>query len=114
MDTAAVSVAVIKQQIETKSAEEALEILRSSLAAQLAQTLQLKTDAIQFDKPLIQLGVDSLMAVEVSSQIYKDFGHKVSVLKILSGLSADESKLFVQQCLHSLTFTPVALQVLAN
>jgi acyl carrier protein len=69
MDTAAVSVAVIKQQIETKSAEEALEILRSSLSAQLAQTLQLKTDAIQFDKPLIQLGVDSLMAVEISSQI---------------------------------------------
>lgn len=92
MDKAAISMTSIMQQIEAKSTQDALEILRSNLSTQLADILQLKAAAIQFDKPLIQHGVDSLMAVEISSRIYKHFEHKVSVLKILSGLSADESR----------------------
>jgi hypothetical protein len=84
----------VRQQIlEASSEQEALELLLEFFQNQVAQILQLPAGRIKTSEPLIELGVDSLMAVEISSRFFKDLGHKVSVLKILGGLSASESKL---------------------
>jgi hybrid polyketide synthase/nonribosomal peptide synthetase ACE1 len=70
----------------------ALDVILPRFSAQLAQILQVAPDRNKPDEPLIELGVDSLIAIEISSRLFTDLGYKVSVLKILGGMSACESK----------------------
>lgn len=84
------SVPLRQKILDAPNENEAIEILQSTFIVQLAQILQQSASSINAKQPLIELGVDSLMAVEISSRMFKDLEHKVSVLKILSGLSAFE------------------------
>jgi acyl carrier protein len=81
--------------LDAESEQAAIEMLQASLSNQLAQILQLPPRSVLVNQPLIELGVDSLMAVEISSRLSKDLAHKVSVLKILSGLSIAMSKCYL-------------------
>ncbi|KAF2469547.1 uncharacterized protein BDR25DRAFT_356261 [Lindgomyces ingoldianus] len=81
------------QVLNAANEQDALDIVLPIFSAQLAQILQLPLNHINLDRPLVELGVDSLIAVEISSRFFRDFGHRLSVLKILGGLSAYESEL---------------------
>ncbi|KAF2642234.1 polyketide synthase [Massarina eburnea CBS 473.64] len=81
----------VRQRIsEAYHEKEAFDILQTCFLDQLAQTLQLSPASISTSQALIELGVDSLMAVEIWSWLFKETGYNVSVLKILSGLSAND------------------------
>ena len=76
----------VKQQLRaTSSAEEASEVLRRSFAASLELMLQLLPNSINKDVPIIELGVDSLVAVEIRTWFMKEAGKDVPVLKVLGG-----------------------------
>lgn len=81
-----------ERNVELGGGLSSFEDLPTSLSALLAKVLQLNAVKIPMHKPLIQLGVDSLVAVEISANIFERFDHKVSILTILGGLSAQESK----------------------
>ncbi|KAL5459023.1 hypothetical protein PMIN06_003013 [Paraphaeosphaeria minitans] len=69
---------------------EALEILRESFATKLVAMLQLGDQKIEHDAPLLELGIDSLVAVEVRSWFLKELKVDIPVLKVVGGASLSE------------------------
>ncbi|KAJ4287123.1 hypothetical protein N0V88_007745 [Collariella sp. IMI 366227] len=67
--------------------EEALEILQDSFETKLRIMLQLGDQKIEHDAPLLELGIDSLVAVEVRSWFLKELKVDIPVLKIVGGAS---------------------------
>ncbi|KAI0111114.1 lovastatin nonaketide synthase [Nemania sp. FL0031] len=87
--TGAVSV---KEQIAaTSSKEEALKVLKELFLAKLRIILQSADSEISEDVPLIELGIDSLAAVEVRSWFIKALEVDIPVLKLLGGSSLKET-----------------------
>ncbi|PGH21386.1 hypothetical protein AJ80_03303 [Polytolypa hystricis UAMH7299] len=72
------------------SADEALEILQECFAAKLRIILQISDQAIDYEAPLVELGLDSLVAVEVRSWFLKELDVDIPVLKVVGGASLAE------------------------
>ncbi|KZL71656.1 beta-ketoacyl synthase domain-containing protein [Colletotrichum tofieldiae] len=69
--------------------EEATEAVRDALKTKLEFTLKSHKEDIPDDIALVQLGVDSLSAVEIRSWFVKEVGCDIPVLKILNGASVN-------------------------
>ena len=67
--------------------EEALEVITECFLAKIRVLLQIGDQQIDPETPLIGLGVDSLVAVEVRSWFLKELKADVPVLKIIGGSS---------------------------
>jgi amino acid adenylation domain-containing protein len=63
--------------------------VREAFAHRLESLLQLPHGSAKMELPLVSLGLDSLLAMEVQSWFLKILGTEVSVLRILSGATAD-------------------------
>ncbi|KAI9661732.1 MAG: putative Hybrid PKS-NRPS biosynthetic cluster [Bathelium mastoideum] len=73
-----------------RTRKEALEILKDCFAAKLQVILQLPAEQLGYDVPLTELGIDSLVAVEVRTWFLKELKTDMPVLKVLSGGSVDD------------------------
>ncbi len=62
------------QMIAGKSPEEVAEMVRAALFAEVGKTLSMSADRIDPARPLTELGMDSLMMVELALAIEKSFG----------------------------------------
>ncbi|KAH7350679.1 hypothetical protein BKA65DRAFT_243259 [Rhexocercosporidium sp. MPI-PUGE-AT-0058] len=72
-----------------KSPEQVLTILRNAFIAKLNASLNLSSDdSIDGNTPLIELGLDSLVAVDVRTWFLQELKVDLPVLKILGGASA--------------------------
>ena len=86
--------ASVKMQLkDATTANQASEILQRNFATQLELMLQLAPDSINVNVPIIELGVDSLVAVEVRTWFLKEVGQDMPVLKVLGGASIFECTL---------------------
>jgi hybrid polyketide synthase / nonribosomal peptide synthetase ACE1 len=81
------SLPVSKQLSNAANMEEALETLKECFTAKLHVILQSTDCEIDPDTPLVELGVDSLVAVEVRSWFLKELKVDVPVLKVVGGSS---------------------------
>ncbi|KZL83290.1 polyketide synthase [Colletotrichum incanum] len=80
----------VKDSLEhAATLEEATEAVRDALKTKLEFTLKSHKEDIPDDIALVQLGVDSLSAVEIRSWFVKEVGCDVPVLKILNGASVN-------------------------
>ncbi|KAI0107448.1 hybrid PKS-NRPS PsoA [Nemania sp. FL0031] len=75
---------------EAQDNEDAVQILRAALAVKLSLVLQESHDNICQSTPLVAMGIDSLIAVEIRSWLLKELGVDVPVLQILSGWSIED------------------------
>lgn len=76
----------IKKLIETTQIEdEAIPLLQDACCAKLESMMQLPAGSIDIHRSLIDLGIDSLVAVEVRMWFLKELGTDIPVLKILGG-----------------------------
>ncbi|KAL4936458.1 hypothetical protein BDV06DRAFT_233408 [Aspergillus oleicola] len=76
----------VRQLLQAASTpEEHEQILEESFLSKLGRILQVPSDAIDNSIPLVNLGVDSLMAVEVRTWFIKEVDVDISVLKVLGG-----------------------------
>ena len=75
------------QVAETKSGEEALTIIENGLSRKLELVLQINADKIDKEASLLNLGIDSLVAVEIRSWFLKELGFDMPVLKIIGDTS---------------------------
>ncbi|KIL88416.1 polyketide synthase [Fusarium avenaceum] len=81
----------ISQRLAAASTdEEAFVILQESFSAELTAMLQLSDDPIEPTTPLIELGIDSLVAVEVRLWFLKWLQVDIPVLRIVGGASLAE------------------------
>ncbi|KAF7596241.1 hypothetical protein BBP40_002774 [Aspergillus hancockii] len=93
----------IKQLIEAVDTEDqALPILQDACCAKLESMMQLPAGSVDINLSLIDLGIDSLVAVEIRTWFLKELGTDIPVLKILGGDSV------------ALICTTAAKQVLAR
>lgn len=70
--------------------EEALDIVKECFMSKLQVLLQLSEQQRDMNVPLIELGIDSLVAVEVRSWFLKELRVDIPVLKILGGNTLSE------------------------
>lgn len=77
----------------TESVEDVAAIIQASLCRRMETILQLPIHSIKPDKSIVEMGIDSLAAVEIRNWIYKSVGRDVPVLKILGTSSISKCKL---------------------
>jgi myxalamid-type polyketide synthase MxaE and MxaD len=70
---------------------ERRQLLHSYLSEQVARVLGLTPSKLDVQQPLSQLGLDSLMAVELKNRIAVDLGVNVPVVKFLQGFSVHQA-----------------------
>ncbi|KAK4064120.1 uncharacterized protein Triagg1_9099 [Trichoderma aggressivum f. europaeum] len=75
---------------QATSSEEAEGLIQESFCTKLERMLQAAKGSIQVSQSLMNLGVDSLVAVEIGSWFLKELDVDVPVLKILSGASVTD------------------------
>ncbi|KAK4237127.1 hypothetical protein C8A03DRAFT_44984 [Achaetomium macrosporum] len=76
----------LKQLIEAADTKEAIvDLLVHGFVAHLQSQLQLAEGSVTGEHSIVELGVDSLVAVDVRSWIWKTLGQDVAVMKILGG-----------------------------
>lgn len=78
------------QLLEAESSAQALEILQRCFVHKLQHILQVPSDDIDLELPLIQLGIDSLVAVEIRSWFLKELSVDIPVLRVLGGVAASD------------------------
>ena len=66
-------------------AEERFAIVELMLAEQVAQTLRIPAERIDVKRPLTEMGIDSLMTVELQIAINMTFGVELSALELTRG-----------------------------
>jgi myxalamid-type polyketide synthase MxaE and MxaD len=70
---------------------ERWQLLQSYLSEQVARVLGLSPSKLDVQQPLSNLGLDSLMAVDLKNRIAVDLKVNVPVVKFLQGLSVDQA-----------------------
>ncbi|EFR01005.1 lovastatin nonaketide synthase [Nannizzia gypsea CBS 118893] len=80
-------VPIKEQLIQASSLEDARGIIEECFAAKLSVLLQLQPEEMDKQLPLIELGVDSLVAVEIRTWFRKAIDVNLPVLKVLGGAS---------------------------
>ena len=70
---------------------ERRRLLQSYLSEQVARVLGLAASKLDLQQPLSNLGLDSLMAVELKNRIAVDLKVNVPVVKFLQGFSVDQA-----------------------
>ena len=79
---------------------ERQRLLQSYLSEQVARVLGLPASQLDVQQPLSNLGLDSLMAVELKNRMAVDLGVNVPIVKFLQGFSVAEA---APQILEQLT-----------
>ncbi|KAI1822640.1 beta-ketoacyl synthase domain-containing protein [Xylaria intraflava] len=81
------SEASLWEKLAATSDEETLPILQAEFCKKLSMMLRIDVDEIVKDAPLVSLGIDSLVAVELRSWCLHEFTIDLPVLQILGGAS---------------------------
>lgn len=68
-----------QQSSDSESTEVEKEETKQLLSDFIAELLQLSKEEINFDDPLLELGADSLILVELVRRIEKEFGAKITI-----------------------------------
>lgn len=89
-ESAAAAVPISQRLADAATAEEATQTLQEEFVARLAAMLQINQGSVNNEAPLVDLGVDSLIAIEIRSWFIKELGVDLPALKTLSGCSAAE------------------------
>ncbi|OLN84341.1 Nonribosomal peptide synthetase 14-like protein 1 [Colletotrichum chlorophyti] len=80
----------VKERLQNvTSPEDATEAVRGALKSKLEIMLKSRKEDIPDDTALVQIGVDSLSAVEIRTWFVKEVGCDIPVLKILNGASVN-------------------------
>jgi acyl transferase domain-containing protein/NADP-dependent 3-hydroxy acid dehydrogenase YdfG/acyl carrier protein len=72
------------------SSEEAVELIADAIVKMLAEVLGVAPERIARDKPLDQLGVDSLMGAELIGRMRRRLGREIPVMRVLASGGIDD------------------------
>ncbi|MGW2815622.1 SDR family NAD(P)-dependent oxidoreductase [Streptomyces sp. NPDC001415] len=93
------------RQLATATPEDALALLTEALTGVLASILQTTADRLPAHRALAQLGLDSLMGMELKSAIQHRLGCDLPMLEIVNSASISDLS---RRCLHRLNHRPTS------
>ena len=99
--------------LDADPAEQA-QLLESYVAEQVARVLGLSPSQLDIQQPLTNLGLDSLMAVELKNRISTDLGVNVPMVKFLQGFSVAQAATLLFDQLKAEAENPPDLRPLAR
>lgn len=79
-----------RQVLASLPAGERIPGLQAYLSEQVAKVLGMQASRVDLNQPLVRMGLDSLMAVELRTRIEMDFRITVAVTKFLEGITLAE------------------------
>ncbi|KAB8332382.1 type I polyketide synthase [Scytonema tolypothrichoides VB-61278] len=74
-------------QIKAVSKDQSQSLLITYLQQQIAKALGITTSGLNIDEPLNQMGLDSLMVIELRNRLKADLAVDIPITKFLDGLS---------------------------
>lgn len=74
-------------KIEGKSNEEAYSLVEEDLKEIISKVIRIKKETLNVDSKLTDFGVDSLLSIEITTQIELAFGVKIPVLRLTGGIT---------------------------
>jgi len=88
----------VRQQLIAAGAAERVELMQTHLAAQVARVLGADLEKLDVDRPLTELGLDSLMAVELRNWIEGDLRLSLPTVELMRGPTvAQLAEILVEQ-----------------
>lgn len=90
----------VLERIAALSAEEAAKIVAGVLAEEIGQILRLTPDKIDLTKPLSDLGLDSLMALELKLGVEDRFHIEIPIMALADGGSLNTLATLVVRQVH--------------
>lgn len=79
----------LRERVRGLSEEERAEAVTDEVASVVGDVLRYDTKDLQGQVPLISLGLDSMLGIELKSRIEGVFGANVSIVSLLKGMSLD-------------------------
>ena len=67
--------------------DERLEMLTQLIAEQVAKILRISASKLDVNRSLLEMGIDSLMGVEMQMSIEKQFGVEIPTMELMGGIS---------------------------
>ncbi|CAO2648218.1 Nn.00g074850.m01.CDS01 [Neocucurbitaria sp. VM-36] len=100
------------QLAEVKTKDEAAAVIKEGFLVRLKRTLMLGSDEVVNEKvPLVEQGIDSLMAVEVRSWFLKELDVDIPVLKVLGGSNIAD---LLAEAMERVPVTVIDINALSN
>jgi acyl carrier protein len=93
---------------------ERVQLLQSYVNEQVARVLGLSPSQLDIQQPLTNLGLDSLMAVELKNRISADLGVNVPMVKFLQGFSVAQAAMLLLDQLTAEADNPLDIRPLAR
>ncbi|KAM0441837.1 hypothetical protein ACHAQK_004775 [Fusarium lateritium] len=101
----------IKQCVEEAvSHDEAVAAVTNAFCGKLETMLQLAAGSVNISRPIIDIGIDSLVAVEIRTWFLKELGADVPVVKILGGDTVEQVSTLATKKLMAKTMDTKASQ----
>ncbi|KAA1008215.1 SDR family NAD(P)-dependent oxidoreductase [Paraburkholderia panacisoli] len=76
---------VLLAQVRALPTAEALALVEAALRSQIARILHMSPERIDLDRSVLDLGMDSLMGMELGMAVEESFGVKLSIMAIAEG-----------------------------
>ncbi len=81
---------LIPERLREATVEEREELLTAYLRQQVGRVLRMAPDDIPADQPLIYLGMDSIMAVELKNVVERELRVEIPIAELVKGPCVDE------------------------
>jgi acyl transferase domain-containing protein len=88
-----------REHILAAQPETRMEMLESYLAKQMARILKVPLASVESETPIVNMGIDSLMAIELKNQIETDLSVSVAMGRLIQGPTLLELTDWVMQLL---------------
>ncbi|HEY4353129.1 MAG TPA: SDR family NAD(P)-dependent oxidoreductase, partial [Paraburkholderia sp.] len=76
---------VLLEQLRALPPAEAVPLVEAALRSQIARILHMSPERIDLDRSVLDLGMDSLMGMELGMAVEESFGVKLSIMAIAEG-----------------------------
>ncbi|WP_244817261.1 type I polyketide synthase [Caballeronia sp. Lep1P3] len=76
---------VLLEQLRTLAPGQAVALVETALRGQIARILHMSPERIEGDRSVLDLGMDSLMGMELGMAVEETFGVKLSIMAIAEG-----------------------------
>jgi NAD(P)-dependent dehydrogenase (short-subunit alcohol dehydrogenase family)/acyl carrier protein len=101
----------LKELLGSTPPDEVLATLQGMALEEVSKVLRIQPSRIDCGRPLADLGLDSLMAVELQSSLETRFGVTLSSMRILDGMTTGQMAEFVGSALGVSNGSPQPAQV---